>query len=122
MQNDKDWLFGDWQALSGTLAGETLPEEIVLATRLTLSEARYLVNLAGTIDSGDCEIQVDASPIRMKIDGNDGPNAGRTFFAIVESINDGEFRIAYDLSGTDYPRTFAPTSAKSNYVATFKKC
>ena len=122
MQNDKDWLFGDWQALTGVLAGDAMPDEIVSATRLTISEKQYVVNLAGTIDSGDCEIQIDSNPIKMKLDGNDGPNSGKTFLAILESTKNGEIRIAYDLSGTDYPHTFSPTLAKSNYVATFKKC
>ena len=122
MQNVKEWLFGDWQALTGVLAGNALPDEIVSATRLTIGESQYVVDLAGTIDRGDCAIQVDVNPVKMKIDGNNGPNAGRTFLAIVEPIDNAEIRIAYDLSGADYPNSFTPTSQPSSYVATFKRC
>ena len=122
MQNLKDKLFGNWQALTGILAGEAISHEIVSATKLTISQSQYVVDLAGVIDSGACELGVDVDPIRMKIHGNEGPNAGRTFLAILKFTSDDEIRVAYDLSGTEYPQSFNSTSAESNYVATFKKC
>ncbi|MEM9413666.1 MAG: hypothetical protein AAGA30_21340, partial [Planctomycetota bacterium] len=121
-QSEVERIFGNWQAVSGVLAGKAMPDEIVAATKLTISENRYSVNLAGTIDSGCCVIQDDTYPIKMKLDGNHGPNSGKTFFAILEWLSVDEIRIAYDLSGSDYPNTFEPTSQPTSYVATFKSC
>jgi uncharacterized protein (TIGR03067 family) len=114
-------LYGDWQALSGVLSGKALPEDVVSSTKLTMTPGRYVVDLAGNIDSGSCTIDLDATPILMRIEGQAGPNAGRTFLAALEFVDDNRIRIAYDLSGTDHPKSFAPTSDGSNYVATFKK-
>lgn len=122
MTHEQNNLCGDWQALTGVLAGNDLPEEIVSATQLTFSENHYVVDLAGNIDRGDCEVRCDDELTKIKIEGKDGPNAGKTFFAILEFSTADEIRIAYDLSGTDYPNSFEPTSVSSNYVATFKRC
>lgn len=122
MPTSSERLQGDWQALTGVLSGKTLPEEIVSQTKLTIDESRYVVDLAGNVDSGSCAIDVDTNPITMNIEGQQGPNAGRTFLAVLDFVADDEIRIAYDLSGSQYPESFAPSSADSNYVATFKKC
>ena len=119
---DVEKIYGHWQALSGTLAGNPMPENIVSATQLTLNETTYVVDLAGNIDSGSCSIDGTANPIRLRIDGESGPNAGKTFYAILEFTNADEIRVAYDLSGTDYPNSFDATSEPSSYVATFKRC
>ncbi|MEO1616322.1 MAG: TIGR03067 domain-containing protein [Planctomycetota bacterium] len=115
-------LQGDWQALTGVLAGKAMPEEVVSRTKLTIDASRYVVDLAGNIDSGSCTINLDPNPIQMTIQGQQGPNAGRTFLAVLEFIADDEIRIAYDLSGTQYPNSFEPAPDDSSYVATFKKC
>ena len=121
MQNEIQNLTGDWQALSGVLAGEPLPEEVVQATTLSLSETEYVVNLAGNLDQGACQIDTDSDPIRIRIEGQRGPNSGKTYLAILEFVTADEIRIAYDLSGTTYPTSFTPTSVPSSYVATFER-
>lgn len=122
MPNLDDRLFGDWQLLAGVLAGSELAGEIVSATKLTINEGVYSVNLAGTIDSGSCDIKLDENLIKLHIEGTKGPNAGKTFLAILQFLNDEQIRIAYDLSGNDYPDSFNPTENETSYVATFKKC
>lgn len=99
-----------------------MPDEIVKATKLTISEREYTVDLAGTLDSGKCTIEDGGERIRMRIDGTKGPNAGKTFLAILEFLAPEEIRIAYDLSGSEYPESLEPTPARSNYVAAFKRC
>ena len=122
MQKNVERIFGEWQALTGVLAGSAMSEDIVSATKLTIIENAYSVNLAGTIDRGSCHLQIEANPIKIKMEGENGPNAGRTFFAILEFLNVDEIRIAYDLSGTDYPSSFVPVPEEFNYVATFERC
>ena len=122
MPNANEDLYGSWRALSGVLGGTDMPEDLVSATRLTIRPDEYAVDLAGTIDSGSCRIDMETSPIRIQIDGQRGPNAGKTFLAIVEFLETDQIRIAYDLSGTAFPDSFQPTSEASSYVATFQKC
>ena len=121
MNKDDSTIFGTWQAVTGTLAGDSMPGEIVSATKLTISETSYEVDLAGNIDSGSCQIQLDTQPIKLKIEGENGPNAGKTFLAILEVFDTDQIRLAYDLSGTEYPTSFVPKSESSSYVATFKR-
>ena len=110
MDQDLTRLYGDWQELTGVLAGNAMPEEIVAATKLTLGHDIYQVDLAGNIDAGVCHFQMESNPLRMKIEGQSGPNAGKTYLAILEVIGEDQIRIAYDLSGSDYPASFDPTS------------
>ncbi|MEM9828965.1 MAG: hypothetical protein AAF958_20430 [Planctomycetota bacterium] len=122
MHKGEGKLYGDWQALTGVLAGNELPAEVVAVTKLTIGENRYEVNLAGTIDSGSCSIHDDVEPIQLKIVGEDGPNAGKTFLAVLEFSSPDQIRIAYDLSGTEFPSSFEPGTEESSYVATFERC
>ncbi|MEM6795436.1 MAG: hypothetical protein AAF725_15775 [Acidobacteriota bacterium] len=121
MHDERQKFYGEWQALSGVLAGAAMAEEIVSATKLTLMENAYAVNLAGAIDCGLCEIHPQETPVQMKVVGQHGPNVGKTFFAIVEFLEADQIRIAYDLSGTEYPGSFEPSSAPTSYVATFRR-
>ena len=114
-------IYGQWQAVSGVLSGNTLPEEIVSATRLTINEESYEVDLAGAIDRGSLMIQSESVPIRLTINGEEGPNAGKKFLAIVEFLSDSRMRIAYDLSGTSFPQSFEPSENSDSYVAMFKR-
>lgn len=122
MTDRENDLFGDWQAVTGVLGGADMPDAVVAATKLSISDGRYCVDLAGVPDSGQCHIDADVSPMRMKIVAEQGPNAGKTILAIVESISADEMRIAYDLSGDRYPATFDPQPEKISYVATFRRC
>ena len=121
MTDQQKTLIGQWQAIEGTLGGTAMPAQIIGATKLRIESGQYEVNLAGTIDSGKCTINTDVTPIQMTIEGQSGPNQGKTFLAIVEMIGDSKMRIAYDLSGTNFPKLFEPTSEKSNYVARFER-
>lgn len=122
MKFNRDQIDGDWQAVSGILAGQAMADEVVSATKLSIAQDTYSVNLAGNIDSGSCAIQDDAWPLKMKIQSENGPNAGKTFYAILELLDSEQMRIAYDLSGTDYPDSFEPTLENTSYVATFQRC
>lgn len=121
MQDQAHGILGHWQAVSATLEGEGMPDQLVEATTLEISEGHYVVDLAGNIDEGECVIHWETEPIQMTIRGTKGPNAGKTYLAIVELLEDDKIRIAYDLSGTEYPNTFEPNSKKSNYVAAFER-
>jgi len=121
MNQDVQDVMGTWQALTGVLAGSNLPEQTVSSTKLTLSETEYVVDLAGTLDRGTCTIEPHEDMIRIKIVGTDGPNEGKTYLAILERLGRDEIRIAYDLSGSSFPRSFEPTAASSSYVASFAR-
>lgn len=112
---------GQWQAVSAILAGNSMPEGIVAATKLKIVGNSYEVDLDGTIDAGSCSIWGDAPPFRMSISGKSGPNAGKSILAIVEFLDNETMRIAYDLSGTSFPDLFDPIAYQDNYVATFKR-
>ena len=121
MDNPLEKVIGNWQALSGTVAGMALGDEVVSATTLCIGPHSYEVNLAGNIDRGSCEFESSTMPIKMKIFGQEGPNAGKTYLAILEFVKADEIRVAYDLSGSTYPSCFDPTTDKHNYVASFRR-
>lgn len=111
--------YGTWQAVEATLGGQTMDQEIVDATTLKIAGESYQVVLAGTPDAGRCEWDTHAIPFRIKIQGTEGPNAGKTYLAILELVDDSQLQIAYDLSGAGYPETFQPLSVPTSYVAKF---
>ncbi|MCR9201754.1 MAG: hypothetical protein NXI04_24170 [Planctomycetaceae bacterium] len=115
-------LYGQWRATSGVLGGQELPGDVVAATKLSIAEGRYTVDLAGAIDRGACFIDGEARPLRIKISGEQGPNSGKTFLAIAEFPAAHELLIAYDLSGEDYPASFAARPNPFSYVARFRRC
>ena len=122
MTYSREQLFGHWQAVAGILANTPMADDIVSATKLTLGEDFYEVDLAGNIDRGTAKIQHEGTPVKLEIHGTDGPNAGRTFLAILKFVTPDQIRIAYDLSGAAYPATFDPTAEKTSYIATFERC
>ncbi|MFN3193787.1 MAG: hypothetical protein ACE361_24955 [Aureliella sp.] len=122
MENARKKIDGEWRAMTGLLGSEPLPDHILAATVLSIRDQNYSVNSAGKIDRGRSIFELGQTPPRITIEGEEGPNKGKTFCAIFEFIAADEIRIAYDLSGTAYPDTFEPCEAKSNYVATFKRC
>ena len=118
----EDNINGQWQAISGVLAGKTMAEDIVSATKLTINQTNtYEVDLAGVIDRGSLIIQNEFTPVRLTIQCEQGPNAGKTFLAILEFMSESKMRIAYDLSGTSSPESFEPSEDDCNYVATFER-
>lgn len=121
MQASVKQIYGKWQAVNGILAGNAMSQEIVSATTLSIDEHKYSVNLAGVLDSGTCVIDSNTNTFNMTIEGNNGPNAGKTYFAILEFLSNDQIRIAYDLSGGGFPSSFSPKPDESNYVATFTR-
>ncbi|MEM0926557.1 MAG: SRPBCC domain-containing protein [Planctomycetota bacterium] len=113
--------FGNWQAVSGVLAGAAMPDRVIRATQLRLNQDVYEVDLAGTPDRGTCQFQGDDPPFQLVIQGTEGPNAGKTIRAILEVSDDQILKIAYDLSGNAFPTSFEPSSSPDSFVATFSK-
>ena len=121
MANESEPIQGHWQAVSGVLGGEPMPNEIVAATKLRIDLDAYEVNLAGAIDSGACEFDFNRNPSRLTIRGEVGPNAGKTFLAVFRMEGKDSLQIAYDLSGKNFPGSFAPGKDKHSYVAAFTR-
>jgi uncharacterized protein (TIGR03067 family) len=96
---------GTWIPTTMELSGQAFPADDSGAIVLTIEDGRYLVSVDGQLDKGDLRLEPSARPKAMEIIGTEGPNQGRTFFAIYELTGD-TLRICYDLGGEARPSEF----------------
>ncbi len=57
----------------------------------------------------------------MTIIGTDGPNQGKTFFAIYEMKDAVSMRVCYDLSGTEFPKEFKAPKGSQHYLVGYRR-
>ncbi|MEO1527864.1 MAG: TIGR03067 domain-containing protein [Planctomycetota bacterium] len=112
---------GKWKAVAGIMGGSPLPDEFVASTSLELKESEYFVVAANQPDNGTCEIDTTSSPGKMTLTGVEGPNAGKTMLAIFDFTDEGQMRIAYDLTGESHPENFESTADNGHYLATYER-
>lgn len=112
---------GKWRAVSATMAGTPYDKSVVDSIFLKLAGDRYETEVGGQPDMGTSVIDWTVVPHRIVITGVEGPNAGRTYLAIVEFTGSGEMRICYDLRGETYPERFESTEGNGYYLAVYGK-
>ncbi len=111
---------GTWQAVSGEIAGEKYPDEIVKKTKLVVKGDQYKVEIGEEKDEGTCSTDSSKSPMTMDIKSTAGPNKGKTILAIYE-IKDDTMRVCYDLSGKARPTEFATKAGTQLFMLTYKR-
>ncbi len=112
---------GQWKAASAVVAGNAFPEPVLQSIELRLTKDTYEALVGPTSDKGTCAVDAAATPGKMTIVGTEGPNAGKTILAIFEMVSPTEMRVAYDLSGKEFPTVFESTAENNLYVATYVK-
>ena len=110
---------GDWQATSAILAGNAFPDEATRSILLTLGEDTYELVAGGRPDRGTSVTDRNHDPHRVTITGTEGPNAGKTYLAIMDFPDEDVMRVAYDLSGRSFPASFESTAENRLFVVTY---
>lgn len=121
MMHQNQSVVGKWKAMSAVMAGEPFPEAVVSSISLVVSDKTYETNVGGKLDSGSCETDMTKTPYQMRLVGTDGPNAGKTMLAVFDFSEEGQMRVAYDLNGLAYPRSFDSTSENGFFVAAYAR-
>jgi uncharacterized protein (TIGR03067 family) len=114
-------LDGVWQAVTGELRGQVLPEESLNHLKLILAAENYeLIVGTTTTDRGIYEIVPQTSPQQMRITSTEGPNKDRTIQAIFE-LEEEKLTICYDLSGEKAPDEFKTSADSELYLVSYQR-
>jgi uncharacterized protein (TIGR03067 family) len=102
-------LEGHWLPVGAWVAGEVVPISELRVARLVLQAGAWRIEdkTRTAVDRGDYVLDTTASPVSLDLVGRDGPNAGRTFRAIVELDGD-LMTVCYDLDGGARPVSTEP--------------
>ncbi|MEL6109014.1 MAG: TIGR03067 domain-containing protein [Planctomycetota bacterium] len=114
-------VFGSWKPVSVVMAGNPFDQDLINTMSLVLSEEEYLAEVDGTPDRGTCTFDTSTDPQRIQIVGTEGPNAGKTFLAVYDFADNGDVRLAYDLTGAAYPTGFESTAENGLFVVTYRR-
>lgn len=120
LADDKPSMDGNWELTKGTMAGNDFPEELLKSIKLTIKGNEYEVTVQGQTIKGTATPDDKASPKRMKLNDKDGPNAGKTIYAIYELTKD-EMKVCYAMEGTEYPKEFKSAAGSNNFLAIYKR-
>ncbi len=113
-------LIGTWQLTRGVMAGNSFPEEAVQNIQLELTDGKYKLTGAESPDEGTWDLHSDKKPLGIDVKGTNGPNKGKTYFAIFELHGD-KMKICYDLSGKTRPAKFETKKKTLQFLAEYKR-
>ena len=106
--------------IRGELAGEAAPELVLECTRLRLAAGTYEVEFAGAVAARGTSAESPAAEHRtLALQGEAGPNAGRTIPCIFQLVGD-RLRVCYGLDGV-LPGRFEAASGQSRYLVTYRR-
>lgn len=111
---------GTWELSKGTMDGNDLPDELLKSIKLTITGNDYEVAVGDQKIKGTSTVDEKASPKRMQLKDKDGPNAGKTVYAIYEVTKD-ELKACYSLEGTEYPKEFKAPAGSKLFYAVYKR-
>lgn len=114
---------GVWKPISGVLSGNPVSEDVLSMITLHIFQGRYVVDVSGRdiSDQGLCEINESTNPKRFTIQGTEGPNKGRVYYAIFEFDGPDLMRVLYDMSGERFPDSFDSRASNDHYCVEYKR-
>jgi uncharacterized protein (TIGR03067 family) len=114
---------GTWKPIGAIMGGARLPTPALDAITLEISGTNYQVTVEGEKepDRGTSILHTNTTPARMTIVSTNGPNRGKTFFAIYEMKDDRSMRVCYDLSGTEFPKDFKAPNGTMLYLVGYRR-
>jgi uncharacterized protein (TIGR03067 family) len=114
---------GNWKPIAAILGGARLPDEALKGVTLKIAGANYEVSVMGEkeSDKGTRTVDTNTTPKRLTIKSTEGPNRGKTFFAIYEMKDANSMRVCYDLSGTDFPSGFKSPKGTQFYLVGYRR-
>lgn len=119
-KEDAKKMEGTWKPVTAELAGKPLPDAVVKAMKMILTDGKYTVTIGEQKDEGTVTLDPSREPRAMDIKGAKGPNTGKTFLAIYE-LNDATLRICYDLGGKERPKEFKTKPDTQLFLVEYKR-
>ncbi len=119
--NDAAKLEGKWLPAEAEIGGQKIPLERLEGTLLTLSEGKYIADVAGERDQGTYKIDATKKPKEIDVmPAPEGPNKGRLLLAIYEWSDD-SLRICYELEGGQRPTEFKTAPNSTRMLVRYKR-
>jgi uncharacterized protein (TIGR03067 family) len=116
-------LEGGWLPVAAYISGEVVPVTELRIARLIFKDGHYQIldHHQRVVDGGEVRVDTETSPPAMDIVGLEGPNAGRTLFAIYELSNN-LLSICYDMEdGAQRPRAMQPEEDQILLLITYAR-
>lgn len=111
---------GTWKPIEAEVSGQKLPDEVIKAMQLTMTDGKYTVAVGEKLDTGTYKVDAKAKPATIDITGVEGPNKGKTLLAICELDGD-TLRVCYDLTGQKRPEEFKTEKGKALFLIKYKR-
>jgi uncharacterized protein (TIGR03067 family) len=113
-KKDLDQMQGTWRRTSAQMNGQSLPEEALKNTTLTIKGDEYtLEEKGGETRKGTFKLDPSKSPKQIDLMPAEGPNKGKTLPGIYELDGD-TLRYCINLQGKDRPTEFASKQGSGN--------
>jgi len=119
-KDDAKSMAGTWLLSAAELGGEIFPDEARKTIKLVIDDGKYAVTVGKNSDRGTVKLDPLKKPKQMDIIGTEGPNKGKTIFAIYEMTDD-TLRICYDLGGKARPSEFKTSKDTKLFLVTYKR-
>jgi uncharacterized protein (TIGR03067 family) len=119
-KEDAKMLEGTWLPVSGELAGEKFPDEVLKTMKLVVQDGKYTVTVGKETDKGTVTIDAAKKPKEMDILGTEGPNKDKKILAIYE-LTDDTLKVCYALDGKERPKAFATKEGTKGFLLTYKR-
>jgi uncharacterized protein (TIGR03067 family) len=113
-------LEGTWIPVTGELAGEKFPDEILKTIKLEIKGDKWTVTVDKATDKGTVTIDATKKPKEMDLVGTEGPNKDKKILAIYE-LTDDTLKVCYTLDGKERPKAFATKQGTMGFLLTYKK-
>jgi uncharacterized protein (TIGR03067 family) len=114
-------LRGIWQAISVTVSGVAIPENEVIAIRLTLTEARFTTSRgAETLFDSTYSVASDRSPKQIQMIGVAGDFDGQAALGIYRFESD-VLELCYTMPGFGRPTDFASGHGSGAFLIRLKR-
>ena len=108
-------LNGTWKPVKQEIGGKELPALVYEKQMLIIQDSTYTV-IAESTDKGTVKYKDG----KLDIYGKEGVNAGKHFTALY-SIENGQLKVCYNLSGESYPESFETMGKPKYFLSVFKK-
>jgi uncharacterized protein (TIGR03067 family) len=118
--DDKKQMEGTWLPVSGEMAGEKYPDQVLKTIKLIIKGDTYTVEVGKQTDEGTTKVDPQKTPKELDIKGTKGPNEGKTILAIYELKGD-TLRVCYDLGGQKRPAEFATKPDTTLFLVTYER-
>ena len=119
-KEDAKMLEGIWIPVTGELAGEKFPDEILKTIKLEIKGDKWTVTVDKATDKGTATIDATKKPKEMDLVGTEGPNKDKKILAIYE-LTDDTLKICYALDGKERPKAFATKQGTMGFMLTYKR-